>query len=51
MTLELKPQKVGLYSIMVELLSLKGLKSVYKFKIETFGNETAVYEKVVQQNS
>lgn len=48
MTLELFPDRIGQYDIIVELLSLRGMKSVYKFKIETFENETAVFEKVAQ---
>ena len=47
MTLELLPSRIAQYDIMVELVSLRGMKSIYKFNAEILANETAIYEKVV----
>jgi hypothetical protein len=44
MTLELLPTKIAEYNIMIELISLRGMKSIYKFKVEVFVNETAVFD-------
>ena len=47
MTLELLPTRIAQYDIMVELVSLRGMKSIYKFNVEILANETAIYDKVV----
>jgi hypothetical protein len=51
MTLELEPTRVNHYDIMVELVSLRGMKSIYTFTVEVMENETAVYENVVSSIS
>lgn len=49
--MELFPTRIGEYDIMIELLSPRGMKSIYKFKIEVLANETAVYDLVAQSIS
>ena len=47
MTLELFPTRIGQCDIIVELVSIRGMKSIYKFNVEILANETAIYDKVV----
>lgn len=49
--MELFPTRIGEYDIMIELLSPRGMKSIYKFKVEVLANETAVYDLVAQSIS
>ncbi len=49
--MEIFPTRIGEYDIMVELLSPRGMKSIYKFKVEVLANETAVYDLVAQSIS
>jgi hypothetical protein len=51
LTMELFPTRIGEYDIMIELLSPRGMKSIYKFKVEVLANETAVYDLVAQSIS
>ena len=49
--MELFPTRICEYDIMIELLSPRGMKSIYKFKVEVLANETAVYDLVAQSIS
>jgi hypothetical protein len=47
MTLDLFPTRISQYDIMVELVSVRGIKSIYKFKVEVLANETEIYQNLV----
>jgi hypothetical protein len=47
LTLELFPTRISQYDIMIELVTVRGIKSIYKFKVEVLANETEIYQNLV----